>query len=40
VNHFARSTARQRGEQKGYASFSSRGFTGERQVEQRCMNVF
>jgi len=40
VNHFARSTALQRGEQKGKASFSALGFTGERQLGQRCMGVF
>jgi len=40
VNHFARSIARQRGEQKGKASFSSLGLTGERQLGQRCMRVF
>jgi len=39
VNHRARSTALQRGEQNGYASFSSLDFTGERQLGQRCMRV-
>jgi len=40
VNHLARSTALQRAEQKGNASFSSFGFTRARQLGQRCMGVF
>jgi CheY-like chemotaxis protein len=37
VNHLARSTALQRAEQKGNASFSSFGFTRARQLGQRCI---
>jgi hypothetical protein len=39
VNHLAKSTALQRAEQNGNASFSSRGFTCARQLGQRCISV-